>query len=45
MSANDETYNDYSTKGIDEVPVQGDDAPIETGVDAATEDSDAQLGM
>lgn len=43
MSANDETYNDYSTQGGQQVPVQDDNAPIEEGVDAATADSDAQL--
>lgn len=43
MSSNDETYNDYSTQG-GEIPVQDDNAPIEEGVDAATADSDAQLG-
>lgn len=39
MSSND----DYSTQG-GEIPVQDDNAPIEEGVDAATADSDAQLG-
>lgn len=39
MSAND----DYTTQG-GEVPVQDDNAPVEEGVDAATADSDAQLG-
>lgn len=43
MSSNDETYNDYATQG-GEIPVQDDNAPIEEGVDAATADSDAQLG-
>lgn len=40
---NDETYNDYKTEG-GEIPVQDDSAPVEDGVDAATADSDAQLG-
>lgn len=40
MSAND----DYTTQGGD-IPVQDDNAPVEDGVDAATADSDAQLGM
>lgn len=40
---NDETYNDYTTEG-GQVPVQDDNAPVEEGVDAATADSDAQLG-
>lgn len=40
MSAND----DYTTEGGD-IPVQDDNAPVEEGVDAATADSDAQLGM
>lgn len=39
MSSND----DYSTQG-GEIPVQDDNAPVEEGVDAATADSDAQLG-
>lgn len=39
MSAND----DYTTQGGD-IPVQDDNAPVEEGVDAATADSDAQLG-
>lgn len=39
MSAND----DYTTQGGD-IPVQDDNAPVEDGVDAATADSDAQLG-
>lgn len=43
MSSNDETYNDYTTQG-GEIPVQDDNAAIEEGVDAATADSDAQLG-
>lgn len=45
MSAEDQTYNDYSTEGGQQIPVQDDNAPIEEGVDAATADSDAQLGM
>lgn len=44
MSSEDATYNDYSTEGGQQVPVQDDNAPIEEGVDAATADSDAQLG-
>lgn len=40
---NDETYNDYSTEG-GQIPVQDDRLPVEDGVDAATADSDAQLG-
>lgn len=39
MSANE----DYTTEGGD-IPVQDDNAPVEEGVDAATADSDAQLG-
>ena len=34
-----------SRPGQSEVPVVGDDAPIEDGVDAGTADSDEQLGM
>lgn len=45
MSSDDATYNDYSTEGGQQIPVQDDNAPIEEGVDAATADSDAQLGM
>lgn len=45
MSSEDQTYNDYSTEGGQQIPVQDDNAPIEEGVDAATADSDAQLGM
>lgn len=45
MSSEDQTYNDYSTEGGQQIPVQDDNAPIEEGVDAATADSDVQLGM
>lgn len=39
MSSSD----DYTTEG-GSVPVQDDTVPVEKGVDAATADSDAQLG-
>lgn len=39
MSSSD----DYTTEG-GSVPVQDDTVPVEEGVDAATADSDAQLG-
>ena len=38
--------NDYvSRTGQSEIPVQGDDVPVKSGYDAATADSDEQLGM
>lgn len=40
MATNDSSY---ATKEA-EIPVQGDDVPVEDGVNEATADSDAQLG-
>lgn len=41
----DTTQNDYKSRtGQSEIPVVGDDAAIEGGVDRKTADSDAQLG-
>lgn len=34
----------YETKKDEQIPVQDDDAAVETGVDEATANSDAQLG-
>lgn len=40
---NDDSYK--SRPGQSEIPVQGDNAAVDSGVNPATEDSDAQLGM
>ena len=38
--------NDYKSRtGQSEIPVQGDDKPVEDPIDATTADSDEQLGM
>jgi hypothetical protein len=38
--------NDYKSRtGQGEVPVQSDDSPVEDPIDAATADSDEQLGQ
>jgi hypothetical protein len=38
--------NDYKSRtGQSEIPVQSDDAPVESGIDPDTADSDQQLGM
>lgn len=37
--------NDYTSRtGQSEIPVQGDDKPVEDPIDPATADSDEQLG-
>jgi hypothetical protein len=37
--------NDYKSRpGQSEIPVQGDDKPVEDPIDAETADSDEQLG-
>jgi hypothetical protein len=37
--------NDYKSRtGQGEIPVQGDDMPVEDPIDPATADSDEQLG-
>jgi hypothetical protein len=42
----DTNQNDYKSRpGQSEIPVVGDDAKIEAGINEATADSDAQLGM
>lgn len=45
MSANEDSYGtDYATTES-QIPVQEDNKPVESGVDASTADSDAQLGV
>lgn len=44
MSANEESYGKSYATTEKQIPVQADDIPVEDGIDAATADSDAQLG-
>lgn len=42
----DTTQDDYKSRtGQSEIPVQSDSAPVDDPIDAATADSDEQLGV
>ncbi len=45
LDTQDDTYVSRPGEKQDAIPVQSDDADVETGIDAKTADSEEQLGM